>query len=160
MAVETFHHPQLHHFVPLNSTRLKLRNLGVYSHKCCHGDMPWWCWIILRGSLMLYGPYIKSLRSWDGSGGLSSTSTATIYSFQEPSNSKILGYTHINVAMVTCPEGVRLLSKGHQTLCGPYIKSLKSWDDSCKKLSSTSTTTICCFFQEDPQTQKSGGILT
>ena len=38
---------------------------------------------------MLYGPYIKSLRSWDGSGGLSSTSTATIYSFQGPSNSKI-----------------------------------------------------------------------
>ena len=30
--------------------------------------------------------------------------------------------------MVTCPEGVRLLSEGHQTLCGPYIKSLKSWD--------------------------------
>ena len=27
-------------------------------------------------------------------------------------------------------EGVRLLSEGHQTLCGPYIKCLKSWDDS------------------------------
>ena len=27
---------------------------------------------------MLYGPHIKSLRSWDCSGGLSSTSTATI----------------------------------------------------------------------------------
>ena len=49
---------------------------------------------------MLYGPYIKSLRSWDGSGGLSSTSTATIYTCQGPSNSKIWGYTHINVAMV------------------------------------------------------------
>ena len=50
MAVETFHHPKLHHFVPLNPTRLKLRNLGVYSHKCCHGDMPWCCWIVLRVS--------------------------------------------------------------------------------------------------------------
>ena len=62
---------------------------------------------------MLYGPYIKSLRSWDGSGGLSSTSTATIYSFQGPSNSKIWGYTHINVAMVTCHDGVGLSSEGH-----------------------------------------------
>ena len=62
---------------------------------------------------MLYGPYIKSLRSWDGSGGLSSTSTATIYSFQGPSNSKIWGYTHINVAMVTYHGGVGLSSEGH-----------------------------------------------
>ena len=37
---------------------------------------------------MLYGPYIKSLRSWDGSGGLSSTSTATIYTFKDPQTQK------------------------------------------------------------------------
>ena len=83
---------------------------------------------------MLYGPYIKSLRSWDGSGGLSSTSTATIYSFQGPSNSKIWGYTHINVAMVTCPEGVSVdcCQRIIKHCVDPsYIKSLKSsWDDS------------------------------
>ena len=63
---------------------------------------------------MLYGPYIKSLRSWDGSGGLSSSSTATmIYSFQGASNSKIWGYTHMNVAMVTCHDDVELYSEGH-----------------------------------------------
>src|SRR5210317_2209698 len=50
MAVETFHHPQLNSTILCLSTRLKLRNLGVYSHKCCHGDMPWWCWIVLRVS--------------------------------------------------------------------------------------------------------------
>ena len=51
MAVETFHHPQLHHFVPLKT--------------------------------------------------------------QQDSNSEIWGYTHINVAMVTCHDGVGLSSEGH-----------------------------------------------
>ena len=64
--------------------------------------------LLSEGHQMLYGPYIKSLRSWDYSGGLSSTSTATIYTSQGPSNSKIWGYTHINVVMVTCHDGVGL----------------------------------------------------
>ena len=108
---------------------------------------------------MLYGPYIKSLRSWDGSGGLSSTSTATICSFQGPSrNSKIWGYTHINVAMVTCPEGVRLLSEGHQTLCGPYISSLGRVGMTVGSFHPVQQPPFIAF--KDPQTQKSGGILT
>ena len=45
----TFIHLNCHH-LKLSRT-LKLKNLGLYSHKCCHGDMPWGCWIIFRGSL-------------------------------------------------------------------------------------------------------------
>ena len=31
MAVDTFHHPQLHHFVPLLN-KTQTQNLGVYTH--------------------------------------------------------------------------------------------------------------------------------
>ena len=96
---------------------------------------------------MLYGPYIKSLRSWDGIGGLSSTSTATIYSCQGPSNSKIWGYTHINVVIVTCHDGCGFPSEGHQMLYGPYIKSLRSLDG-IGGLSSTSTATIIALCEK------------
>ena len=90
MAVEDFHPPQLPPFIAFKDPQ-KLKNLVVYSHKCCHGDMPRWCRIVFRGSLNVvwYGPYIKSLRSWDGSGGLSSTSTATIFiAFKDPQTQK------------------------------------------------------------------------
>ena len=40
---------------------------------------------------MLYGPYIKSLKSWDDSGHISSTSTATIIALFEKCQNKDLG---------------------------------------------------------------------
>ena len=51
--------------------------------------------LLSEGHQMLYGPYIKSLRSWDCSGGLSSTSTATICAFHVQKKAKNLGvYSH------------------------------------------------------------------
>src|SRR5210317_1062859 len=109
MAVEDFHPPQLPPFIafkdPSNSKIWGYTHINV-AMVTCHGGVG----LSSEGHSMLYGPYIKSLRSWDGSGGLSSTSTTTICSFQGPSNSKIWGYTHINVAMVTCHGGVGLSS--------------------------------------------------
>src|SRR6056300_261063 len=49
MQWRTVIHLNCHHlYLPRT---LKLKNLGAHSHKCCHGNMPRWCWIMTRGSL-------------------------------------------------------------------------------------------------------------
>ena len=56
--------------------------------------------LLSEGHQMLYGPYIKSLKSWNDSGHISSTSTATIIALCESAKIRIWGYTHMNVAVM------------------------------------------------------------
>ena len=104
----------LRHFIHLNChhhcTLWKCQNqnlLGVYSHECCCNVMPQRCLYIFVGSSnVVWTQYIKSLKSWDDSGDISSTSTATIIALCESAKIRIWGYTHMNVAVMWCHNGV------------------------------------------------------